>query len=257
MTHHIKKKGKSKSKKKKPSAKPKIKPEKIVAERFDAHFKNPIEEVETKEEFKNWGSIGGRAGIVGHKIIKGPAGHRMDLLDEVEYMIIDKPYDIMYHHSYGLVSKFFMGLKEKKIYGTRCPKCGDTFCAPRAHCWRQECKLERTEWIELPKKGMLHSYTILGFAAESFLPKLPFILGYVRIDGCNTMLAMVIEDVEPTEIECDTPVRIKFVDEPKGTPMDMYAVPARKPKSRKTEAQKRRMKKQFDPIRKWTKKRFG
>jgi uncharacterized OB-fold protein len=234
----------------------KKKPEKVVAEKFDAHFKKPLYEIKTQEEFKNWGSIGGRAGIVGHRVIKGPKGHRMDMLDEAEYMIIDKPYDIMYRHSYGLVSKFFRGLRDKKIYGTRCPKCGDTFCAPRAHCWRQECKLEETEWVELPKKGMLHSYTVLGFAAESFLPKLPFILGYVRIEGCNTMLAMIIEGVENTEIECDTPVNIKFVDNPKGTPMDMYAVPARKPKSRKTPAQKKRMKQQLKPIEEWTKKRF-
>lgn len=245
-------KGKGKGKKS-----TKVKPEKIVAEKFDAHFKNPLEEVETKEEFKNWGSIGGRAGIVGHKVIKGPTGHRIDLLDEAQYMIVDKPYDIMYHHSYGLVSKFFQGMREKKIYGTRCPKCGDTFCAPRAHCWRQECKLAKTKWVELPKRGVLHSYTVLGFSAESFLPKLPFILGYVRIEGCNTMMAMVIEGVDPTEIECDTPVKIKFVKDPKGTPMDMYAVPSKKPKSRKTQAEKKRMEKQLEPISAWTKKRFG
>lgn len=253
MTHHnVKKKPAKKASK----GSPKKKPEKVVAEKYDAQFANPIEEVPIKEEFKNWGSLGGREGIAGHKVVRGPKGYRIDMLDEAEYMIVDRPYDMMYHHSYGHVSKFFQGLREKKIYGTRCPKCGDTFCAPRAHCWRQECRLEPTKWVELPKKGMLHSYTVLGFSAESFLPMLPFILGYVRIEGCNTMLAMVIEGVEPSEIECDTPVNIKFVKDPKGTPMDMYAVPARKPKSRKTKEQKQRMNKQLEPIRAWTKKRF-
>lgn len=236
--------------------KQKLKPEKVVAQRFDALFKNPLEEQKIKPEFEKWGSLGSREGIVGYKVIKGPTGSRLDRLSEGEYMLVDRPYDIMYRHSYGLVSRFFQGLKHKKIYGTRCPKCGDTFCAPRAHCWRAECELQPTQWVELAPKGTLHSYTVLGFAAEAFLPKLPFILGYVRIDGCNTMLAMVVEGIAPEEIECDTKVDIKFVENPKGTPMDMYAVPAEKPKSRRTAQQKERLHKQLEPIRAWVKKRF-
>ncbi len=237
--------------------KEKIKPEKVVAEKVEALFQNPIREEKTKEQFKNWGSIGGREGVVGYKMIKAHAGARLDALTPTEFMIVDRPWDVLYRHSYGLVSKFFEGLKKKKIYGTRCPKCGDTFCAPRAHCWRSECKLQETEWVELKPHGTLHSYTVLGFAAEAFLPKLPFILGYVRIDGCNTMLAMTVEGIDPVEIECDTPVDIKFVDAPKGTPMDMYAVPSQKPKSRKTPEQKERLRKQLEPIRAWVKKKFG
>jgi len=235
----------------------KIKPERVVAKKFDEFFQNPIEEKKTDERFKKWGSIGGREGIVGYRVIKGPRGYRTDMLSEGEYMLVDRPYDILYRHSYGLVSKFFRGLKEKKIYGTRCPKCGDTFCAPRAHCWRDSCELQETEWVELKPKGMLHSYTVLAFAAESFLPNLPFILGYVRIDGCNTMMAMIVKGVELEDIECDTPVDIKFVDAPKGTPMDMYAVPSQEPKSRKSEEQKERLRKQLQPTKEWVKKRFG
>ena len=235
----------------------KIKPEKVVAKKMEDLFSNPIVEEKVKDEFKNWGSIGGREGIAGYKIIKGPRGHRIDELSEIEYMIIDRPYDIMYHHSYGLVSKFFRGLKEKKIYGTKCPKCGDVFCAPRAHCWNPECRLQETEWIELPHTGTLHSYTILGFSAEAFLPMLPFILGYVRIDGANTMLTMVVKEVEPEEIECDTKVEIRFVDKPKGSPMDMYAVPLEKLESKRTQEEKERLKKQLEPTREWVRKRFG
>jgi uncharacterized OB-fold protein len=235
----------------------KMKPENIVAGKFEALFANPIEEEKMREEFRNWGSIGGRAGVVGYKVVKGPTGHRIDNLGEAEYMVVDRPYDIMYHHSYGLVSKFFYGLKHKKLYGTKCPKCGDVFCPPRAHCWRNECRLEKTKWIGMPMEGMLHSYTVLGFSAEAFLPKLPFILGYVRIKGANTMMSMILEGADPTEIECDTKVKINFVENTKGTPMDLYATLAEKPKSRKTQKQKDRMNGQLEPIRQWIAKKYG
>jgi hypothetical protein len=71
------------------------------------------------------------------------------------------------------------------------------------------------------------------------------------------MMGMIVEDADPTEIECDTKVNIKFVDKPKGTPMDMYAVPAEKPKSRKTQKEKDRMNAQLEPIRQWIAKKYG
>ena len=138
------------------------------------------------------------------------------------YMVIDRPWDVMYDHSYGRVSPFFMGLLEKKLMGTKCPKCGDVFCPPRAHCWRHECKLEETEWMEMPLKGMLHSYTIMGFGGEAFLDQLPFILAYVRVEGANTMIASRLVGTRPEDVECDTPVTIHFIEDPTGNPMDIY-----------------------------------
>lgn len=233
------------------------KPEKVVARRFDEIFSNVVVEKEVDERFKRWGSIGGREGVVGYKVIKHKEGHRLDSLQDREYMVVYRPYDILYRHSYGEVSRFFRGLLEKKIYGTKCTKCGEVFCPPRKHCWNPSCRLQETEWIEMPHRGILHSYTILGFAAESFLPRLPFLLGYVRLEGANTMLAMVVDYDKPEEMECDTPVEVKFVDEPKGSPMDLYAVPTDKPKCRRTDEEKERIRQQLEPIRAWVKKRFG
>lgn len=207
-------------------------------------------------EWKKWGKIG-KWDVVGYKIIEGKKGNRRDKLSKAEYMIIERPWDVIYTHSYGLVSPFFKGLLEKKLMGTSCPICKDVFCPPRAHCWRNECNLQETEWIEMPLKGTLHCYTILGFSAEAFLSDLPFTLAYVRVDGANTSIVGRLKEINPEDVECDMRVKIKFVDEPKGKPTDIYFVPAEKPISRKTEEQKERIRKQLEPIKEWVKKKFG
>jgi uncharacterized OB-fold protein len=219
-----------------------------------------IKEVALDPKFKDWGSLG-KMSIAGYRIIEADEGPRIDELKSRRYMRVYRPYDVLYNHSYGRVSKFFEGLLEKKIYGTKCPHCGDKFMPPRAHCWRPECNLEETEWIELKPQGILHSYTILGFAAEAFLPQLPFVLGYVRVDDCNTLIALRVSMEEAgyniEDMECDTPVTIKFVDQPQGSVLDIYAVPIEKPKSRKTPEQKARLKKQLEVIYSWVKEKYG
>lgn len=215
-----------------------------------------IEKKKVRRELKGWGSIG-KMDIAGYDLIKGKKGYRLDNLKDFEYLVVDRPYDIMYKHSYGLISKFFVGLQRKKLYGAKCPKCGDVFCPPRAHCWRNECKLEETKWIELPKEGILHSYTILGFSSEAFLPDLPFVLGYVRIKGANTLIAGRVLNIDPADVSCDMPVEIKFVPKPKGSPLDFYFAPQGKPKSKRTPKEAKRLREQLDVIRKWVRDKFG
>jgi uncharacterized OB-fold protein len=214
-----------------------------------------LEQKPPAEQFAKWGGVG-NLDVIGHTILEVDEGPRIDKLQRQRYMRVIRPYDILYDHSYGNVSKFFEGLLEKRIWGTHCPVCHDTFCPPRNHCWRNSCKLTKTEWVELKPRGMLHCYSVLCFASEAFLPQLPFILGYVRIDGCNTLMAMRVVTDKIEEVECDTPVELKFIDEPKGNVMDLYAVPI-EGRSRRTPEQKERLKQQLEPTKAWVKKRFG
>jgi uncharacterized OB-fold protein len=171
-------------------------------------------------------------------------------------MLVNRPWDVMYEHSYGLVSRFFEALLEKKLVGTKCPKCGDVFCPPRAHCWRNKCKLAETEWIEMPMHGILHCFTVLGFAGEAFLSDLPFILAYVRVEGANTLIAGRLVGMGPEDVECDMKVNIKFVEHPSGNPMDIYFVPEGPPLNRRSAEEKARMRAQLEPIRAWVKEKF-
>ena len=213
-----------------------------------------IKEKPTDPRFKDWGRLG-RWETAGWKLVEVEEGPRVDKLQKRRYMVVDRPWDVMYSHSYGRVSPFFLGLLEKKLMGTKCPKCGDVFCPPRAHCWRISCRLQETDWVEMPLKGTLHSYSIMGFSGEAFLDDLPFMLAYVRPDGCNTMIAARLTGIDPWDAECDMRVNIKFIKDPKGNPMDLYFVPDGKPKRSKSEAQKARIREKLKPIYDWVAKR--
>ena len=53
---------------------------------------------------------------------------------------------------------FFNGLKEGKIIVSKCSKCGTMYLPPRGYCER--CFSEIKEFVEIPSKGYVHTYTI-------------------------------------------------------------------------------------------------
>ncbi|MFQ6076977.1 MAG: Zn-ribbon domain-containing OB-fold protein [Candidatus Bathyarchaeia archaeon] len=178
-------------------------------------------------------------------------------MSPVEYLIVNRPHGSLYNHSYGLISKFFKGLIEKKLYGTRCPKCGLTYCPPRAHCWRRGCRLQETEWVELPLSGTVITYSIMAFSATPFLRQLPFILVYVRVDGANASIPCRLVDIDPVDVNCDLKVDLHFIDEPKGDLMDIYATPAETPTPpKRTPKEIERLKKDLEVVEAWVRKKF-
>ena len=207
-------------------------------------------------EWDSW-STKGNWTIIGHRIVEGIRGPRLDKLKPRQYMIVQRPHSTVYHHSYGLISKFFQGLIEKRLYGTRCPKCGLTYCPPRGHCWRRECRLQETEWVELPLRGTVVTYSLMAFAATAFLRQLPFILTYVRVDGANASIPIRLTGINPEDVNVGLRVNLNFVDEPKGDLMDIYATPAEKPvPPKRTPEEFERLKKDMETVRKWVRRRF-
>jgi uncharacterized OB-fold protein len=177
-----------------------------------------------RDEWEAWARKGNFR-LRGYKIIEAPCGPgTLDEAKKGEFMLIDRPHGALFQHSLGLVSKFFMGLLDRKIYGTKCPKCGTTYCPPRAHCWNPVCRVADTEWVELPQKGEVHTFSIMLFSADAFLEMLPFVLGYIQIEGADTAIPMQIE-TEPSNVFISQKVEIRFRDTRNGELMDMYAVP--------------------------------
>jgi uncharacterized OB-fold protein len=165
--------------------------------------------------------------VKGYEMVRALSGPgRAEECTEEDFMVVYRPHGVLYHHSYGLVSKFFKGLIDKHLFGTRCPKCKTVYCPPRVHCWNPECRVADTEWIELPLRGKVHTFSVMLFSAEAFLEMLPFVLAYVQIDGAHT--AMPIQVVTaPTNVFIGQKVRIKFREKRTGDLMDIYAVPVK------------------------------
>jgi uncharacterized OB-fold protein len=185
-------------------------------------------------------------------------GATLNSLKPSEFMIVHRPHANFYHHSYGKTSKFFQGLLEGKLYGTKCPKCGLVYCPPRAHCFTPKCRLEETKWIELPKKGEIHAHTIMAIAWPSMAHLQPLVGAMIRIDGTNTCLPMTMRDIDPEEVNVGLKVNIHIEKQAKGDLLDVYATPAEEPKPpKRTPEELKRFREDMEKTRAWVKKTFG
>lgn len=163
--------------------------------------------------------------VKGYQMVRGISGpEALGKGEEQDYMVIYRPHGVLYHHSYGLVSKFFKGLVDGQLYGTKCPKCETVYCPPRVHCWNPNCRVGRTQWIELPLKGVVHTFSIMLFSADAFLEQLPFVLGYVQVEKAHTALPIQIITA-PTNVFVGQKVQIRFREKRNGDLMDIYCVP--------------------------------
>jgi uncharacterized protein len=140
----------------------------------------------------------------------------------VDPLIIQDHYEIDYEHSYAQDSPWFVGLSKGKLMGSRCGKCAYTYATPRGHC--MTCG-ERTEWVELPLEGNVHTWTTCYYGGEVFLKETPFNLVLVEFEGVDTLLLARLIGCEREEISVGMPIRARFRRKPQFKPTDVYFVP--------------------------------
>ena len=164
-------------------------------------------------------------------------------------------YDQLYTIRHGWNSPFFIGLLEGKIMGTRCPKCGGTWVPPRTHCWNLDCNLQRTEWVEMPKKAKVHTWTVAGWSGRSSLKRLPIILVYGVIEGSKTAIANELHGVKPWDVEFNMPLKVVFKPKEQriGAITDWHFEPTDEWKPSPMNKEKERIKKLVEPVYEWVK----
>lgn len=129
------------------------------------------------------------------KIIEEHAGNQK-LISKVNGHVL-----VPYKWAYGsALGKFYNGMKnEAKFYGTRCPKCQRVQCPPKSFCGL--CFEECTEWVELPNRGVLESFTTVYMEFPGQPMKPPYTYGYVKLEGANTHLYHLIDEIEEDDIK--------------------------------------------------------
>jgi uncharacterized OB-fold protein len=164
-------------------------------------------------------------------------------------------YDQLYTIRHGWNSKFFKGLLEGKIWGTRCPKCGDTWVPVRTHCWNLDCNLAITEWVEMPLTAKVHTWTVAGWSGRSSLKRLPIILVYAVIGDSKVAIANELHGIDPWDVEFQMPLKVVFrpKDERVGAVTDFHFEPAQGWKPSPMNPEKERIKKLVKPVYEWVK----
>lgn len=127
------------------------------------------------------------------------------------------------YHAGDIMSRFFEGLKEKKIWANVCPECGFHSCPPRVMCGH--CDAEMKDWALQGEEGELISYNVKYY--EYFQPRQAKIMGKepwadatVRLNG-KAALMQGLEPADPKEHKPGDRYRVVWNEERNGSVNDI------------------------------------
>jgi uncharacterized OB-fold protein len=83
--------------------------------------------------------------------------------------------------------KFWEGLKEGKVYGTKCVKCGKLYFPPVADC--PNCRSSEIEWVQLSNEAEIETYTRVVVRPGSFQNFKPYTVAIGRLKEGVKVLA--------------------------------------------------------------------
>jgi len=121
-------------------------------------------------------------------------------VQDIEPIEIPGNWQFRYNYFAGAsASRFFAELREnRRVMGTRCPKCERILVPARSFC--DACFVRTTDWVPVADEGVLETFTIIT-AAFPGLPEPPVVLAYVTLDGADTALVNVVTGVDCSDID--------------------------------------------------------
>jgi len=113
-------------------------------------------------------------------------------------------------YSAGAVgSRFLVELRDnKRIMGTRCPKCNLVYVPARSVC--RDCFGQLSEWVEVSNKGTLLSHAIARQPTPVQPVPPPIIYGIIQLDGADTGIVHMLGEVDPTQLKVGMRVKAVF-----------------------------------------------
>jgi uncharacterized OB-fold protein len=141
-------------------------------------------------------------------------------------MVIQWPRTLLHHHTYGLLSPFFEGLKKGKLMATKCATkdCEQGFwLPPRADC--PDCHA-RMKWVELknPVIGEIFTFTHVEYPGHGIEISYPYYQIDIKIPGAATVMKGYL-----AKGEAKIGMKVKACFRTKGstnTILDLYWEPA-------------------------------
>ena len=107
--------------------------------------------------------------------------------------------------------RFFREIKDHaRIMGTRCPACDLIYVPATMFCER--CFAELEEWVEVPSRGEVFTYTVLHRDLDEKPLEPPAVLAYVKLAGANGGLVHYLGEIEPDQVHIGLEVEAAFKD---------------------------------------------
>ncbi len=79
----------------------------------------------------------------------------------------------------------------------KCRKCGFISYPPKAACPR--CGSREIEFIKLPRKGKIITFTVLRVPLRGFEDRVPLVIALVDLGGARVLTEII--DIKPDEVE--------------------------------------------------------
>jgi uncharacterized OB-fold protein len=105
------------------------------------------------------------------------------------------------------IEQFYKNMLQGKLLGGKCKKCGKTHVPPRPLC--DNCLSKEFEWVEIPQKGKLLTYTVIHVAPIQFQEMAPYAVGIVRLKNGVQILG-IIRGIALEQVKIGMALKIDF-----------------------------------------------
>lgn len=119
-------------------------------------------------------------------------------------------------------SLFYTALRdEKRILGSRCKICDRVLWPPRGTCGRCFSKLTESDLQEIGPNGTLETFTRIDYSEPVHPGKGPLIYGIIKLDGADTGMTHLIDDVPFEALHIGMRMKPVFAEERKADILDI------------------------------------
>lgn len=119
-------------------------------------------------------------------------------------------------------SKFWDGLKEGKVFATKCLNCGKLHFPPVADC--SDCHSSNVEWVELSNEAEIETYTHVVVRPTSFQDFKPYTVVIGKMKEGVRVLAW-LTGLKFSEIKTGMKVKLIAKTSPDGSPTYEFVPP--------------------------------
>jgi len=111
--------------------------------------------------------------------------------------------------------KFWEGLKEGKVYATKCTKSGKLYFPPMPDC--PECMDSAVEWVQLSEEAEIETFTHVVIRPTSFQQYKPYTIAIGRLKEGVKALAW-LTGFKLSEVKVGMKVKLVAKISPEGNP---------------------------------------
>lgn len=105
----------------------------------------------------------------------------------------------------------------KKLMGSKCKKCNETYVPPRKLC--PKCGSTDLDWVEMSGKGKIAAFSCIGvgttfMADKGYSMKKPYCFSVIKLDEGPMISGQLIgvDESKPETIKIETPVKAIFLE---------------------------------------------